>query len=100
MDDIELLALLWDHLKRDPEHVDRRQTGWGTKTQTGLLASIRRLTIEHHTTIGPDPVETYLKNAARESGEHSPEAETLTGYYEKQGATRSDAQAIVEALFI
>lgn len=38
----ELIPLLWDYLKRDPEHKDRRQTGWGTKTKQGLVASIER----------------------------------------------------------
>lgn len=35
--------LLWDNLKRDPEHRDRRQTGWGTKTLTGLVACLDRI---------------------------------------------------------
>ncbi len=39
--------LLWDYLKRDPEHKDRRQTGWGTKTQSGLTACIARIAREH-----------------------------------------------------
>ncbi len=38
-----ILGLLWDSLKRDPEHKDRRQTGWGTKTQLGLVACIERI---------------------------------------------------------
>jgi hypothetical protein len=42
--DLEILDLLWDSLKRDPEHKDRRQTGWGTKTRVGLIACIDRLT--------------------------------------------------------
>ena len=39
----DLLALLWDSMKRDPEHKDRVRTGWGTKTQQGLIASIERI---------------------------------------------------------
>ena len=36
----KIVELLWDSLKRDPEHKDRRQTGWGTKTQVGLVACL------------------------------------------------------------
>lgn len=39
----KLLKLLWDSMKRDPEHKDRKQTGWGTKTQFGLIACIERI---------------------------------------------------------
>ena len=35
--------LLWDSLRRDPENSNRRQTGWGTKTLTGLIACIERI---------------------------------------------------------
>ncbi len=38
-----VIALLWDSLKRDPEHPDRRKTGWGTKTKIGLVACIERI---------------------------------------------------------
>lgn len=38
--------LLWDYLKRDPEHKDRRRTGWGTKTKQGLAACILRIVRE------------------------------------------------------
>ena len=38
-----LFELLWDSLKKDPEHKDRRQTGWGTKTKIGLVACIDRI---------------------------------------------------------
>lgn len=38
-----VIDLLWDSLKRDPEHADRRQTGWGTKTKVGLIACVHRL---------------------------------------------------------
>lgn len=41
--DQEILNLLWESLKRDPEHTDRRQTAWGTKTQAGLVASLNRI---------------------------------------------------------
>ena len=39
----ELLCLLWDSMKRDPEHKDRVRTGYGTKTKLGLLACIRSI---------------------------------------------------------
>jgi len=35
----EILSLLWDYMKKDPGF-DRVQTGYGAKTQTGLLASL------------------------------------------------------------
>ena len=38
-----LLELLWSSMKRDSEHKDRVRTGWGTKTQTGLLLCIERI---------------------------------------------------------
>jgi hypothetical protein len=41
--DAEIVELLWDSLRRDPEHKDRRVTNWGTKTMVGLAASIRRI---------------------------------------------------------
>jgi hypothetical protein len=41
--DEAILELLWDSLKRDPEHKDRRQTGWGTKTKIGLITSLDRI---------------------------------------------------------
>lgn len=39
----EIINLLWESLKRDPEHKDRRQTAWGTKTQAGLVACLNRI---------------------------------------------------------
>ena len=39
----QIIVFLWDSLKRDPEHKDRRQTGWGTYTKKGLLACLDRL---------------------------------------------------------
>jgi len=39
----KIIALLWDSLKRDPEHHDRKQTGWGTKTQKGLIACLESI---------------------------------------------------------
>ena len=39
----QILELLWDSMKRDPEHKDRVRTGWGTKTKTGLVACIERI---------------------------------------------------------
>ncbi len=41
-----IVELLWDYLKKDPEHKDRRQTGWGTKTKMGLCACINRIVTE------------------------------------------------------
>ena len=35
-----LIEMLWDYLKKDPEHKDRRQTAWGTKTKIGLANSV------------------------------------------------------------
>ena len=37
-----IAALLWDYLKRDREHPDRRHTGFGTKTKEGLALSVAR----------------------------------------------------------
>ena len=39
----QLSGLLWEYMKRDPEHRDRVQTGWGTKTKQGLVACINRI---------------------------------------------------------
>jgi hypothetical protein len=39
----EVTELLWDYLPKDPEHKDRRKTGWGTKTKIGLVACIERI---------------------------------------------------------
>ena len=36
----KIADLLWDYLKKDPDHKDRRRTGWGTKTKLGLRRSI------------------------------------------------------------
>lgn len=41
----ELLNLLWEFLKHEKGY-DRVYTGWGTKTQTGLLGCIERITLE------------------------------------------------------
>ncbi len=41
-----IVELLWDYLKKDPEHKDRRQTGWGTKTKQGLYNCINRIVME------------------------------------------------------
>lgn len=41
----QLIELLWDSLKRKPGY-DRVRTGWGTKTQTGLLACIERIVLD------------------------------------------------------
>ena len=57
----KILELLWDSLKRDPEHKDRRQTGWGTKTKQGLCACIYRISKEHFGSQRPaqDPEDPY-----------------------------------------
>ncbi len=39
----KMIAFLWDYLKRDPDHEDRRQTGYGTKTRIGLVACLNRI---------------------------------------------------------
>lgn len=38
-----IVDLLWESLKRDPDHRDRKQTGWGTKTIIGLIACLERI---------------------------------------------------------
>lgn len=38
----QLVDLLWSYMKKDPEHKDRVQTGWGTKTQIGLGLTVKR----------------------------------------------------------
>ena len=40
------IELLWDYLEKDKEHKDRVVTGWGTKTEEGLVACIERITRE------------------------------------------------------
>lgn len=42
----KIAELLWTSLKHDPEHADRRQTGWGTKTRKGLTLCIVRIVEE------------------------------------------------------
>lgn len=41
--DKAIVALVWDYLKRDPEHKDRRQTSYGTKTQYGLARCLESI---------------------------------------------------------
>lgn len=41
--DKAVVDLLWEYLKKDPEHKDRRQTAWGTKTQYGLARCIEAI---------------------------------------------------------
>lgn len=61
------LELLWGSLKQEPApdrnwkrrkpEDERRQTGWGTKTQTGLLACIDRIVVdEADPEPNPEPV--------------------------------------------
>lgn len=38
-----IIELLWNSLKRETGCPDRRQTGWGSKTQTGLIACVHRI---------------------------------------------------------
>ncbi len=42
----QLIDLLWAYMKRDPQNKDRVQTGYGTKTKDGLVASVRRIVDE------------------------------------------------------
>ena len=51
----EIKDLLWDYLKRDSEHKDRRRTGWGTKTLDGLCACIQRIAEDRGPHAQPDP---------------------------------------------
>ena len=39
----DIKELLWDYLPKDKDHKDRRQTGWGTKTEEGLMACIKNI---------------------------------------------------------
>ena len=39
----EVADVFWYHLKRDPDHKDRRMTAWGSKTKIGLAETIKRL---------------------------------------------------------
>lgn len=43
----ELILMLWDYLKKDPENKDRRKTGIGTKTKVGLVNSIMWIIDKH-----------------------------------------------------
>lgn len=45
----EIIGLLWSSMKRDREHKDRVQTGWGSKTQQGLEASVKRAVADENT---------------------------------------------------
>ena len=40
-EDQKIVDLLWDYLKKDPDHKDWRMTGFGSKTKLGLVRSIR-----------------------------------------------------------
>lgn len=62
---VALIDLLWDFMKRDPEHNDRVRTGWGTKTKVGLCASIQRIITESTPKTGPDG--SVLSNARDEA---------------------------------
>lgn len=46
----QTVDLLWEHLPKDPEHKDRRVTGWGTKTNVGLFLCIERIVKEKEST--------------------------------------------------
>jgi hypothetical protein len=56
-----LVDLLWDFLKRDTEHKDRRHTGFGTKTKIGLVASIERIIDESAPVAEPSNVAEQAK---------------------------------------
>jgi hypothetical protein len=45
--DRALVDLLWDYMKRDPEHKDRVKTAYGTKTQYGLARCIEAIFREY-----------------------------------------------------
>ena len=38
-----IITLLWDYLTIDREHNNRVLTGWGNKTQQGLIACIETI---------------------------------------------------------
>jgi hypothetical protein len=42
-----LIEMLWNSLKHDPQHKDRVQTAWGTKTKQGLVLSVARIMKEN-----------------------------------------------------
>ena len=45
--DEAIVELLWEYLKKDPEHKDRRRTAWGTKSKYGLARCVERIFTEH-----------------------------------------------------
>ena len=53
-----VIELLWDYMKRDPEHRDRVQTGWGTKTREGLVACVQRAVTPARRKAGRKPKST------------------------------------------
>lgn len=57
-----LVNLLWEYMKRDPEHKDRVRTAWGTKTKEGLCACIERITLDNRL---PDSEGTPLHTDSR-----------------------------------
>ena len=44
---LAMVAMVWNTLKNDPEHKDRKQTEWGTKTRCGLAACFDRCMSEN-----------------------------------------------------
>jgi len=56
-----LLALLWDSLKVTHRRADRRKTGWGDKSEIGLLACIENILEETGNATG-------LNNKGAENG--------------------------------
>ena len=41
--DEQIADVFWHLLRKDPLNKDRRMTAWGSKTKTGLAATIQRL---------------------------------------------------------
>ena len=43
-----LVDLLWDSMKKDPDHKDRVRTSYGTKTKYGLARTIEAIFQEYN----------------------------------------------------
>lgn len=66
---VELGATLAENLKlrRDKEHRDRWQTGWGTKTNLGLALTVRRMAFNENEILTQEEIHTEkdMKQAER-----------------------------------